>query len=148
MPLTPADLDALTRVIDDRIKRALNPVEGRVKNHSMSLKAVREEEIPAARRSSQEFTEDRVDIIIGSQTLLRQDLEALHAKVNYLGSSIPPTATRTEGKADALIAGQEQTDKAIQKSSKKTSAGLVIQIVTILGVIAQVVERILHAGSP
>jgi hypothetical protein len=148
--------------MDERIKRALNPVKDRVTNHSVSLRAVREEVSPAVAKKisdSQEVVEDRIvgfeRIVIDSLAAQRQEVESLHAKVNYIGNSVPPAAertetaaNRTEGKADALIKGQEITDKNLATTKKRTAATIALQVLGTALALAQIIERILHTGAP
>lgn len=171
MPPTPADLEAYRRIAREEAVRAAREetarLAGRVANHSGQLKAVqhdiREELSPAAARRISEAEFKAEDRSLGFEKLMLDSLEAsrretaevaakqdrLEAKVDFIGQSVPPTANRTEGKADALIKGQEQQDAAIQKTDKKSTATLVGQALTLALAIATIVERILHAaGSP
>lgn len=136
--------DEINRLIDARIKRAQKPLEDRASNHSLQLRRVTEEVPAPVRAALRDSRADIDDQEAGREQLIVNSLAQFRSEVAARFQALERGQTLTEGKATALIANSDDADKLRQKNGKKLTGAIVLQALTVAGVIASIIERLLQ----
>ncbi|MDZ4826297.1 MAG: hypothetical protein SGJ13_07505, partial [Actinomycetota bacterium] len=117
-PLSPSDLDAISRtvekIVDRKLESRLGPVEKRIEKHSGQYRELG----PEVARKISESQHDIEDARLGFERFMMNAVGRVEAKADAIAKSIPPAASAANGAEAAAVAGA----KAAVRVEGKTDA--------------------------